>query len=141
MFKVNNGNTKTKSEICSKFCCSVVNVVLLSLFLNLKGFMHCCTASIVYFEQRNTGWGYNFNLASKYLLKVKESEQRHEMLMFLMLMLAIFTKWGVFWKIRSTFRVFDKLLLQLNLLLRKFQVKLCRKICLWPKFYQKLTHL
>ena len=54
--------------------------------------MHCCTASIVYFEQRNTGWGYNFNLASKYLLKVKESEQRHEMLMFLMLMLAIFTK-------------------------------------------------
>ena len=50
MFKVNNRNTRTRCEICSKL---IIGVVLVSLLLTLNIFLTLLGAFIVNFEQAN----------------------------------------------------------------------------------------
>ena len=65
MFKVNNRNTRTKCDICSKLIIKANNNKVnnnkfnnkLSLLLTLNIFTPCCTVSIVNFEQVNANWG------------------------------------------------------------------------------------
>ena len=56
MFKVNNRNTKTRCEICSKLTIKIPER-LLSLLLTLNiYFTPCSSVSIDNFEQVNAGW-------------------------------------------------------------------------------------
>ena len=49
MFKVNNRNTKTRCEICSK-------IIIKPLLLTSSIFTTCSSGFIVNFEQVNAGW-------------------------------------------------------------------------------------
>ena len=57
MFKVNNRNTRTRCEICSKLTIKTPERRYWhrSSVFNVK-FEHCSSISIVNFEQANTGW-------------------------------------------------------------------------------------
>ena len=56
MFKVNNRNTKTRCEICSKLTIKIPErLVSLLLTLNIH-FTPCSSVSIDNFEQVNAGW-------------------------------------------------------------------------------------
>ena len=69
MFKVNNRNTRTRCEVCSKLTAktperrqwhhSDVSIV------NFKHFISCSSVSIVDFEQVNAVWEINGNIGKK----------------------------------------------------------------------------
>ena len=60
MFKVNNRNSRTRCEICSKLTIKtpedVIDFVLLSLLLTLTYFTPCSSVFITNFEQVNADW-------------------------------------------------------------------------------------
>ena len=57
-FKVNNRNTRTRCEICSKLTIKTPERrhVLVALFLTLNTFTPCSSLSLVNFEQVNARW-------------------------------------------------------------------------------------
>ena len=59
LLKVNNRNTRPRSEICSKLTKkhqNVIDIVLASLLLTVNKCTHFSSASIVDFKQVNVGW-------------------------------------------------------------------------------------
>ena len=58
MFKVNNKNTRTRCEICSKVTIKtfIVNLEHISHFVLVFLLLICSSVSIVNFEKVNAGW-------------------------------------------------------------------------------------
>ena len=58
LLKVNNRNTRTRCEICSKLTIKTMDngVVLVSLLLTLNNFPPCSGVSIANFEHVNVDW-------------------------------------------------------------------------------------